>query len=952
MASLIGLLLLLHAASPADECRWTDGPIIVDGKADEPAWKHAAIVDRFGQPWLGTKGRISNATRARLLWDREHLYFFADMDDADLFAAVKEHDGRTWLDDCFEFFLKPSSANPGYYEFHVTAGGVLMDMFIPDRATWNYDNAAKRDRFHWKAKIEVKGTLNHPGDRDSGWCVEGRIPWSDLAKTGGRPKPGDEWRYSLCRYEYDAGGRNVRPTTISPLTKYDFHRHEEFATLKFVGPRESPGAKAAALPALGPPPKSNVVGSPDPPPPFRTRRAYERLRPNFPIAARLQPGTKEFVFIDEAGPYAPTKLRRTKGGPETGEFETLLDVPTGVAYDLCFHPKFARNGFLFLSVNEPIGPDKKHHTRIKRYALDRRPPHRLDPKSETVIIEWPSGGHNGGALAFADDGLLFVTSGDGTSDSDPDLAGQDLTKLTAKVLRIDIDRTDGGRNYSVPKDNPFLGAPGARPETWAFGLRNPWRMAFDPATRQLWVAQNGQDHLEQVYLVERGGNYGWSVVEGSRPFYVERKRGPGPILPPSAEHPHSEARSLTGGFVYRGKRFPELVGAYLYGDYSTGRLWGVRHDGEKARVVEIARSRLMITGFAQDEDGEVLILDHRGGGAGGFHTLERTPASNPSNFPTQLSDTGLFKKVSGHVMHPGAIPYDVAAPFWSDGADKARWLVLPPGGKIGHAPSKGWNFPDLTVLVKSFATTENTATGPKTKWFETRLLTKQEGEWVGYSYRWNDGQTDAELVPAAGMEVAMTIDGRMTTWRYPSRTECMMCHSRAANYVLGPSDAQMNVERVHGGTRINQIEAFEAWGLFETPLLASLPAERLRLVDPYSDGPPLERRARSWLHANCSFCHVKEGGGNARMELDVATATKDAGLIGVRPMHPLAGAAADACIVTPGEASKSTLLERLRRRPPHQTGGMPPLATNAVDERAVQLIDEWIRTLPKDAPAR
>lgn len=941
------LLIALCLAPPADECRFTDGPIVVDGKAEEPAWKHAVVIDRFGQPWLKEKGK-SSKTRARLLWDREYFYFFAEMEDSDLFADIKEHDGRTWLNDCFEVFLKPSPKNPGYYEFHVTPAGTLMDMFIPDRAKWNYDNAAKRDSFRWRAKVSIKGTLNQSGDRDFGWSCEGRIPWSDFAQTGGRPNPGDEWKFSLCRYDYDAGGKNVHATTISPLTSYDFHRHEEFPSLRFVGPKESPGAKVPALPALTPPPKSNVVGSPDPPPPFRTKRAFDKLRPNFPIAARMQPGSKELIFIDEASPYAPTKLRRTKGGPETGEFETLLDFPAGVAYDLCFHPKFAENGCLFLSVNEPVGADKKLHTRIKRYTIDRKPPYRLDPKSEVVIIEWPSNGHNGGALAFADDGMLFVSSGDGTSESDLDLVAQDLSKLLAKVLRIDVDHPDAGRQYSVPKDNPFLDVPNARPETWAFGLRNPWRMTFDCELKQLWLAQNGQDQWEQVYLIERGGNYGWSLFEGSKPFYTERKRGPGPILPPTVEHPHSEARSLTGGFVYHGKKFPEFRGAYLYGDYSTGRIWAVKHDGKKATNSEVALSRLMITGFAEDADGEILVLDHRGDGAGGFHTLERTPPSKPSTFPRKLSETGLFSRTAGHVMHPGVIAYDVAVPFWSDGADKSRWLAMPAGGRIGYAPSKGWNFPDLTTLVKSFATIDQMREGPKRRWFETRLLTKQEGEWFGYSYRWNDEQTDAELVDATGADVEMAINGRRQVWRYPSRTECMMCHSRAANYVLGLSDAQMNVARA--ADQVGQIDAFEAWGLFDSPLLPTSPPNRLRLVDPFKEGPPLETRVRSWLHANCSFCHVKEGGGNSRMELDISTPTQGAGLVGVRPMHPLPGMA-DACIVSPGKRKGSTLLERVHRRPPN-SGGMPPLATHAIDERAVQLIEEWIRSLPEDQAAR
>jgi len=169
-------------------------------------------------------------------------------------------------------------------------------------------------------------------------------------------------------------------------------------------------------------------------------------------------------------------------------------------------------------------------------------------------------------MAFDNDGLFYVTTGDGTSDSDEDVVGQRLDVLHAKVLRIDIDHPDPGKTYSVPKDNPFVDLGGARPETWAYGLRNPWRMHYDREAGHLWVAQNGQDLTEQAYFVRKGDNYGWSVYEGSRPFYLERKLGPTPHVLPTFEHGHHEARSLMGGLVYRGGKLPEIEGAYIYGD--------------------------------------------------------------------------------------------------------------------------------------------------------------------------------------------------------------------------------------------------------------------------------------------------------------------------------------------------------------------------------------------------
>src|SRR5262249_6276034 len=153
-------------------------------------------------------------------------------------------------------------------------------------------------------------------------------------------------------------------------------------------------------------------------------------------------------------------------------------------------------------------------TQVVRYTVDRRPPRGIDPASRRIIIEWPSDGHNGGDLAFGNDGYLYISSGDGSSDSDANLTGQSLDDLLGAVLRIDADPPEPGREYSVPADNPFVGRPNARPELWAYGLRNPWRLSFDPPSGQLWVGNNGQDLWEQVYLIKKGANYGWSVSEG------------------------------------------------------------------------------------------------------------------------------------------------------------------------------------------------------------------------------------------------------------------------------------------------------------------------------------------------------------------------------------------------------------------------------------------------------
>jgi hypothetical protein len=183
------------------------------------------------------------------------------------------------------------------------------------------------------------------------------------------------------------------------------------------------------------------------------------------------------------------------------------------------------------------------------------------------------------------------------------------------------------------------------------------------------VGNNGQDLWEQAYLIQKGANYGWSVYEGSHPFRLSRTMGPSPLAPPAVEHPHSEARSLSGGVVYHGTRFPELQGAYIYGDWSTGKIWAVKHDG--TRVVwhrEIADTPLQLTGFGLDIKGDLVVIDHQTG----FYRFVRTPTNRQATpFPSRLSETGLFRSVRDRLPDPALILYSVNSPLWSDGASRS-----------------------------------------------------------------------------------------------------------------------------------------------------------------------------------------------------------------------------------------------------------------------------------------
>ena len=485
--------------------------------------------------------------------------------------------------------------------------------------------------------------------------------------------------------------------------------------------------------------------------------------------------------------------------------------------------------------------------------------------------------------------------------------------------------------------------PGARPELYAIGLRNPWRVTVDRSTGHLWVGNNGQDLWETVHFVRPGENYGWSVYEGSHPFYPNRELGPGRLTDPTFEHHHTEARSMTGGVVYTGDQLLDLKGAYIYGDYDTGKIWGGRHDGSDVTWhQEIADSPMRITSFSNTHRGELLVADL----SGGINRLVVNPESlkpfDETVFPHRLSETGLFESVPEHRMAAGVIPYSVNTPAWHDGATAERFLAIPGDGQMTWAATNAFTCPNGTVLVQTLTL----GTGHNARRIETRLLTRRQNEWTGYSYEWNSEQTDAVLVDNDGKDIELNIieDGSSRTqpWRIPSRTECISCHARAVNYLLGISAVQLNRDHNYGDVTANQLRTFDHIGLFDKPL--DDPSPNGHTVDPYDPAQPLETRAKSWLHANCAICHVGAGGGNARMLLSFHTPLEKMNIISEFPQHATFGIARPG-IVAPSDPDQSVMLARVSRR---GLGQMPPLVSRQVDERGVAMLRDWIASLESD----
>ncbi|MBK8185333.1 MAG: PQQ-dependent sugar dehydrogenase [Candidatus Competibacteraceae bacterium] len=277
---------------------------------------------------------------------------------------------------------------------------------------------------------------------------------------------------------------------------------------------------------------------------------------------------------------------------------------------IAFHPNFARNRWFFVNYTDLEG-----NTVVSRFrASHRRPSLALAGSERRVLaVTQPYANHNGGQLQFGPDGFLYIAMGDGGGSGDPENRAQDGGTLLGKLLRIDINR----RPYRIPADNPFTTRTEIRPEIWALGLRNPWRFSFDRATGDLYVADVGQSHWEEVNFQSAGSpggeNYGWRRMEGRYCFNPANDCDDGTLTGPVLEYSHDLGRSITGGYVYRGSQLPELVGRYVYGDFGSGRIWAARLVNGSWISELLLESAVLISSFGEDEAGELYLSDYAGG---------------------------------------------------------------------------------------------------------------------------------------------------------------------------------------------------------------------------------------------------------------------------------------------------------------------------------------------------
>ena len=354
---------------------------------------------------------------------------------------------------------------------------------------------------------------------------------------------------------------------------------------------------------------------PAPIPDIRLERVFEGLTLAAPLGMVQPPGDPgRWFLIERAG-----RVRVLENRPGVSGSTVALDI-TGVVdtgrsegglLGIAFHPQFQDNGEIYLYyTRDGGGSGGPLDTVVSRFTVSEGPPVTLGGEEALLVLDQFAANHNGGDIHFGPDGFLYIGLGDGGGGNDPGDNGQDPTTLLGSMLRIDVTSQPAqGETYVIPSDNPFVTGGGA-PEVYAFGLRNPFRWSFDMEDGRLWLGDVGQNAWEEVNIIEKGGNYGWACREGAHPGPKPTCASPGPV-DPIAEYPTGSSCAVTGGYVYRGTDVPELDGVYLYGDFCSGIVWGLREDpaGGAPLVRQLLDTNLSLAAFAQDLNGEVYLLN-------------------------------------------------------------------------------------------------------------------------------------------------------------------------------------------------------------------------------------------------------------------------------------------------------------------------------------------------------
>ena len=663
------------------------------------------------------------------------------------------------------------------------------------------------------------------------------------------------------------------------------------------------------------------------------------------------------------------------------------------------HPEFGQTGspnagyfYVWYRYHPPGNPQgEKAFMRLSRFTMNASHTW-ADPASEFVLIQqydrqnW----HNGGDMFFGPDGFLYIAVGDEGGANDQYNRTQSISDwFFGGVFRIDVDMQGGSvshpirrqpsnganppagwpnsfsQGYYVPNDNPWQDPNGGvLEEFWALGTRSPHRMTYDAVTGDIWIGDVGQGSREEISRVFAGANLQWPYKEGD---INGPKPKPNPLIgydqTPVLSYNRAFGQCVIGGYVIRGNTYPELDGKYIFSDHETQEIWtlelGPLGTAQNLQFLldvptEGSGAKDGISSFAMGLDSTLYILDLYGTNLDGgkVHKLVRVQHGVPEP-PDQLSQLGVFTDLTTLQTAPGIIPYTVNSPLWSDRALKRRWIALPndgvfdsPAERVGFDADDHWTFPPGTVLIKHFELPLDENDPSQVARLETRfLIYTAPGQAYGLTYRWNAQGTDAFLIDGAevGDWTVTRADGSsyQQTWTFPSRQQCMSCHTSTAGHVLGLKTHQLNGDLFYPGTGItaNQLESWDHLDIFDQPLPA---VDQLRKARPLNDlTASAEDRVMAYLDANCSSCH-RPNGVQGAFDARYSTPLDQKGLvneptIGMNsPMGQL--------VVTPGDTLGSELWVR-DSRPNGVTGSMPPLGKAQVHDAYMDVLTEWIMTL-------
>ena len=680
------------------------------------------------------------------------------------------------------------------------------------------------------------------------------------------------------------------------------------------------------------------------------QRTFASLSFSAPIAMLQAPNDSSRWFVVEKGGV----VRVFTNSASTASSSVFIDISSlvvtageeeagllGMAFDPNFGAGTGKNQNFYLFYSAAPNSGYRLRSTVARFTANAGATSATASPVVLLGLDKVDSNHNGGNIVFGPDGYLYIGFGDGGGAPNPE--AQDDKFLFGKMLRIDPNGTTGSVPYAIPSTNPNVGnglcnATGRGsancPEVWARGLRNPWRWSFDKVNGNLWVADVGWGSFEEVNLVTRNGNYGWPIMEGAACVTSGCNRIG--LTDPVYAVPRSDGQAITGGYVYRGTQMTDLVGQYIFGDFAS-KMFGAVIAGAggtytaRQLIAPYSPSSIMVSSFGEGSDGELFALDYLGG-------IYRLAFSNGSGggspvVPTLLSATGCVNSSNPRLPAAGMVGYDINAPFWSDNAEKERFFALPSTTASFTPGTDGdWSTPLRSVMVKNFRL--------GTVMIETRLLMRQSnGDWAGYSYEWNDAQTDATLVASGGKEKTLSTQ----VWSYPSRAQCLQCHTSAAGFSLGLETQQLNRNFTYSQTGINahQLSTLSAPSIaMLTPQITN-PAAQAKLANPFGTDS-LDLRARAYLHTNCAMCHRPGGSTGVGLNLLASTALAQTSTCNVDPTKGALGLV-NAKIVAPGLPDSSVLLARANSRDPLVQ--MPPIGSHVVDANGVALLRQWISGL-------